>query len=96
MSTLAKKLVPQLRDASRRWYADLLGVAPYLEWRIGDYQHEFGIIHSSYTTSELSWTADLASVGQPAGAVVFWHVENVPAAPVRQRSCSRRRRGVTD
>ncbi|GAA1021684.1 MULTISPECIES: VOC family protein [Amycolatopsis] len=72
-------------EAAKRWYTDLFGVAPYLdtpaymEWRIGDYQHEFGIVHSSYATSELSRTADLATVGQPAGAVVFWHVEDVPA-----------------
>ena len=62
------------------WYTELLGVEPYFsrpvegrlayaEFRIGDYQHELGIIDSR-----------LASHGRPAtaaGAVVYWHVDDV-------------------
>lgn len=66
--------------AARAWYAELLGIEPYfvrpvqgtpayVEFRIGDYQHELGIIDSR-----------LASHGRPAtaaGAVVYWHVDDV-------------------
>ena len=41
--------------AAGRWYTELLGVEPYfevpgayLEFRIGDYQHELGLINSNY------------------------------------------------
>ncbi|NRQ39395.1 VOC family protein [Nonomuraea sp. NN258] len=72
-------------DAAKRWYTELFGIEPYmdtpayLEWRIGDYQHEFGVIHSSYAGSELARTPAPETVGTPAGAVVFWHVDDVPA-----------------
>ncbi|MEU6783914.1 cytochrome P450 [Nonomuraea angiospora] len=48
-----------------------------MEWRIGDYQHEFGIINSSYAGTELAMTADPGTIGRPAGAVVYWHDEAV-------------------
>jgi predicted enzyme related to lactoylglutathione lyase len=68
--------------AARAWYAELLGIeayfvrpaegAPaYVEFRIGDYQHELGIIDSRF-----------APAGRPAkaaGAVIYWHVDNVQA-----------------
>ncbi len=45
--------------AAKKWYTDLLGTEPYferpdsehpayIEFRIGDYQHELGIIDSTY------------------------------------------------
>lgn len=48
--------------AARQWYAELLGVQPYferpdsehpayIEFRLGDYQHELGIIDSRYAAS---------------------------------------------
>ncbi|MGH3812599.1 MAG: VOC family protein [Pseudonocardiaceae bacterium] len=70
--------------AAKRWYTELLGIEPYfirplppdppgyIEFRIGDYQHELGVIHSSYAPHR-------AATG-PAGAVVFWHVDDLPAA----------------
>jgi predicted enzyme related to lactoylglutathione lyase len=73
-------------DATKRWYSELFGIPPYmdtpayLEWRIGDYQHEFGVIDSSYAGSELARTPAPEAVGHPAGAVTFWHVDDVPAA----------------
>jgi predicted enzyme related to lactoylglutathione lyase len=64
-------------DAAKRWYTELLGIEPYFnmpgggytEFRIGDYQHELGIIDSRY--------APPGSPTGPAGAVVFWHVDDV-------------------
>lgn len=68
--------------AAKKWYAKLLGIDPYferpdaehpeyVEFRIGDYQHELGIIDSKYVPK-------IASTGS-GGAVVFWHVDDVEA-----------------
>ena len=41
-------------EAAKRWYTELLGIEPYFqrpgycEFRIGDYQHELGLIESTY------------------------------------------------
>jgi predicted enzyme related to lactoylglutathione lyase len=64
-------------DAARRWYSDLLGMEPYfnrpgyIEFRIGDYQHELGVIDSRYVPA--------GSASGPGGAIVYWHVDDVPA-----------------
>lgn len=70
-------------EAAKKWYTELLGFAPYfersgpdgkpayIEFRLGDYQHELGIIHSSY--------APKGATAGPAGAVVYWHVDDVAA-----------------
>lgn len=64
-------------EAAKRWYAELLGVEPYfnrpgyVEFRIGDYQHELGLIDSRY--------APTGSQTGPAGAVVYWHVDDLSA-----------------
>jgi predicted enzyme related to lactoylglutathione lyase len=64
-------------EAAKRWYTELLGVEPYfnrpgyIEFRIGDYQHELGVIDSRY--------APAGAATSPAGAVVYWHVDDVPA-----------------
>ncbi|MEX2553739.1 MAG: VOC family protein [Actinomycetota bacterium] len=68
-------------EAAKRWYTELLGVEPYfqrpeyIEFRIGDYQHEFGILDSRYLP-------DLGGGGpaaQPGGAIAYWHVDDVHA-----------------
>jgi predicted enzyme related to lactoylglutathione lyase len=62
-------------EAAKKWYAELLGVDPYFErpgyaeFRIGDYQHELGIIDRNYAPKGL--------VSNPAGAVLYWHVDDV-------------------
>jgi predicted enzyme related to lactoylglutathione lyase len=66
--------------AARKWYQELLGVAPYfqrpdannpqyVEFRLGDYQHELGIIDSKFKPRE----------GQPGpgGSVLYWHVDDI-------------------
>jgi predicted enzyme related to lactoylglutathione lyase len=71
-------------DAAKRWYTDVLGVEPYFdrpgyaEFRIGDYQHELGLIDSSYAPHD--------TTGGPCGAVVYWHVDDVAAALERLTS----------
>ncbi|WP_026678532.1 VOC family protein [Fictibacillus gelatini] len=63
--------------AAKNWYSELLGIEPYFErpgyaeFRLGDYQHELGLIDSRYAPGG-------SSTG-PAGAVVYWHVDDVTA-----------------
>jgi predicted enzyme related to lactoylglutathione lyase len=64
-------------QAAVKWYSGLLGMAPYFnvpgysEFRLGDYQHELGIIDSKYAPEGAS--------GGPAGAVAYWHVDDLEA-----------------
>ena len=69
-------------EAAKNWYADLLGMEPYfvrpeegppayVEFRIGDYQDELGIIDRRYAPKE--------ATSGPGGAVTYWHVDDVPA-----------------
>lgn len=69
-------------SAARDWYAELLGIDPYfeqpdaehpayVEFRVGDYQDELGLIDRRYETSN--------SATGPAGAVVYWHVDDLDA-----------------
>ncbi|MGO4288169.1 VOC family protein [Chitinophaga sp. RAB17] len=63
-------------ESAKKWYSELLGIAPYFElpgyaeFRIGDYEHELGLIDSSYAPKG-------ATLGGPGGAIVYWHVEDV-------------------
>jgi len=72
--------------AARRWYAEFLGIDAYFvrafvghlayaEFRIGDLQHELGIVDRRF--------APPAASGEPGGAVVYWHVNDVGAAVER-------------
>ncbi|MEV7524892.1 VOC family protein [Streptomyces sp. NPDC091371] len=66
--------------AAKRWYSELLGAEPYFErpgyaeFRLGDYQHELGLIDSRYAP------AGGGAAAGPGGAVVYWHVDDVQAA----------------
>jgi len=63
--------------AAKKWYTEFLGIQPYFEvpgyfeFRIGDYQHELGIIDGHY--------APEGSRTGPGGAVIFWHVDDLKA-----------------
>lgn len=71
-------------EAAKRWYTELLGIEPYFnvpsedgslgytEFRIGDYQDELGVIDNRYAPHD--------PPAGPAGAVIFWHVDDVAAA----------------
>lgn len=70
--------------AAKKWYSELLDIEPYfqlpdsenpayIEFRLGDYQHELGIIDSKYAPKGAT------AIG-PGGAVVYWHVDDVAAA----------------
>jgi predicted enzyme related to lactoylglutathione lyase len=70
-------------EAAKRWYGELLGVEPYFErpgpdgrlayaeFRIGDYQHELGLI-------DRRWAPPGAAT-EPGGAVLYWHVDDLAA-----------------
>ncbi|MER6142661.1 VOC family protein [Streptomyces sparsogenes] len=75
--------------AARDWYAGLLGVEPYfvrpvagapayVEFRIGDYQHELGIADRRFAVP--GRLGDSEGDGEGGGAVVYWHVDEVQAA----------------
>lgn len=63
--------------AATQWYAELVGSNPYFErpgyaeFRLGDYQHEFGIIDRRFAPN--------GAAASPGGAVVYWHVDDVAA-----------------
>ncbi|MFF4426247.1 VOC family protein [Streptomyces sp. NPDC001549] len=64
-------------EAAKAWYTELLGIAPYFErpgyaeFRIGDYQHELGIVDRRY--------APPGAAKDPGGAVAYWAVDDLPA-----------------
>jgi predicted enzyme related to lactoylglutathione lyase len=66
--------------AAVSWYSEVLGVAPYfsrdfdgkpayVEFRIGDYQHELGILDRRF-----------APTGSGASPITYWAVDDVEAA----------------
>jgi predicted enzyme related to lactoylglutathione lyase len=68
--------------AAVAWYSQLLGIEPYfrrdvegkpayVEFRIGDYQHELGIVDSRF--------APHGRIESAGGPVTYWHVDDVQA-----------------
>ena len=75
--------------AAVRWYTELLGIDPYfvrpeqghpeyIEFRFGDYRHEFGILDVKHRPKG-------AHPG-PGGAVVYWHFDDIEAALERVKA----------
>lgn len=68
-------------EAAASWYTEVLGIEPYfnkpgyIEFRVGDYQHELGIIDAKY--------APPGAVGSPAGEIIQWHVDDIEASLAR-------------
>ncbi|AXK88940.1 VOC family protein [Nocardia farcinica] len=65
-------------EAAKDWYAEFFGIEPYYhvpggyyEFRIGDYQHEFGLVNRAY--------APAGARNAPGGAIVHWHVDDLRA-----------------
>ncbi|WP_433522391.1 VOC family protein [Nocardia pseudovaccinii] len=66
-------------EAAKDWYIEVLGLDPYYavpggyyEFRIGDYQHELGIINRKF--------APAGAQNAPGGAILNWHVDDVQAS----------------
>ncbi|MET9290793.1 VOC family protein [Streptomyces sp. NPDC003077] len=68
-------------EAAAAWYTQVLGIEPYFvrpgytEFRVGDYQDEFGLVDRRY--------APPGTASGPSGAIVYWHVDDVPATLTR-------------
>lgn len=64
-------------EAAAAWYSEVLGIEPYyrvpgyIEFRVGDDEDELGLIDARYRPP--------APEG-PAGEVIHWHVDDLPAA----------------
>jgi len=70
-------------EVAKAWYSELLGIAPYFErsgpdgqlayaeFRLGDYQHELGLINRRFAPAQ-------ATAG-PGGVIMYWHVDDVKA-----------------
>jgi predicted enzyme related to lactoylglutathione lyase len=68
-------------EAAKRWYAELLGAAPYFErpgpdgrlayaeFRVGDSEDELGLV-------DRSWAPPGAAT-EPGGAIMYWHVDDI-------------------
>lgn len=63
--------------AARKWYTEFLRIEPYferpgyVEFRVGDYQHELGIIDAKYRPK--------AAAAGPGGSIIYWHVDDLNA-----------------
>ncbi len=72
-------------EAAKRWYTEVLGCRPYFdrpgyaEFRIGDYQQELGLLDSRFAVH----LGSVDAAAQRAGAVVYWHVDDVNMALAR-------------
>ena len=68
-------------EAAVAWYTELLGMEPYfrmpgyVEWRVGDFGHELGLIDARYSPAPVP--------DAPGGAVLNWHVDDVRVALAR-------------
>ncbi|MEK6481910.1 VOC family protein [Catalinimonas sp. 4WD22] len=62
-------------EEAKKWYSEVLGMEPYfnvpgyIEFRLGDYQHELGIIDRKYAPQNAS--------NEVGGAIVYWHVDEL-------------------
>ncbi|TDD96695.1 VOC family protein [Actinomadura rubrisoli] len=76
-------------DAAKRWYSELLGIEPYFErpgpdgrpayyeFRVGDYQHELGLIDARFAPG------GPPTGSAPAGSIMYWHVDDLEGAVER-------------
>lgn len=71
---------------ARAWYTELFGIEPYfqrpdaenpayIEYRVGDYLHEVGIVNKKYQPK-------VATAG-PGGVILYWHVDDIEQAMQR-------------
>lgn len=65
---------------AKKWYTEFLGIEPYyafpdnenpayIEFRLGDFEHELEIIDKKYQPKQAS--------DKPGGVVAFWHVDDL-------------------
>lgn len=68
-------------EAAKAWYTELLGIEPYfevpggyVEFRVGDYQHELGIVQGDWAPHDLN---------AAGGVKMYWHVDDLDATMER-------------
>lgn len=66
-------------EAAEAWYAEVLGMPAYFkvgdgyrEFRVGDYEHEFGLINRAY--------APPGTNTGPGGVIAYWYVDDLQAS----------------
>jgi predicted enzyme related to lactoylglutathione lyase len=71
-------------EAAKAWYSELLGIEPYferpgggqpasyLEYRVGDYEHELGLVDARFRPP--------GAPDEHGGVIVYWAVDDVQAA----------------
>lgn len=69
--------------AAQEWYTEVLGIPPYfnrpgyIEFRLGDYQHELGIVDSRYIGQLNNSGSAAGGTAAPSGAIVYWQVDDL-------------------
>ena len=64
-------------EAAAAWYTEVLGIEPYyrvpgyVEFRVGDYGHELGIIDAQYRPEGPT---------EAGGEIIQWHVDDLPGS----------------
>lgn len=78
-------------EEARAWYAQFLGteayferrtpdgLLAYVEFRIGDYQAELGLVHRSFEVQSFG----VAPSASPAGEILYWAVDDLDATLAR-------------
>lgn len=62
-------------EAAKQWYSEFLGQEPYFEkpgyyeFRVGDYQHELGLVDSRFAPG--------GTPDKPSGVLMYWHVDDL-------------------
>jgi len=62
-------------EKAEKWYSEFLEIKPYfktkgyIEFRIGTYQQELGIIDSNFLPKK--------ETNEPSGTIVYWHVDDI-------------------
>lgn len=83
MTTVA--LLAEDFEGAKRWYSELLGIDPYFdqpwyaEFRVGDHQHELGILNARFAGQ----LGGVPATDRPGGVVLYWHVDDLDAALTR-------------
>ena len=84
--------------AAKKWYTELLGFGPYFErplgveppqnaeWRLGDYQHELGLIDRKYSPAG---SRPVRAVLSCTGTSMMWQQCSRSCCPWERRSTSR-------
>lgn len=84
--------------ATASWYAEFLEVDPYftrrgsdgapvyVEFRVGDYQAELGIVDKRFAPAGVKESDTAAPSALPLGSIMYWHVDDLDSTVARALS----------